>query len=120
MYGKKVQELLKGIKPGDEVTVEKSGRAYNGVLLPSTDFSDPDMLILKLNSGYNTGLKYDRTMTVVKGGKEPKTVRDEVRIELGKAKQLKKLSFNPSKPRMAMIITGGTIGSRVDYETGGV
>jgi glutamyl-tRNA(Gln) amidotransferase subunit D len=120
MYGKKMQELLKGIRPGDEVTVGKAGRSYNGVLMPSTDFSDPDMLILKLNNGYNVGLKHDRTMSVQKGGKEPKEVRKEVQIELGKAKQLKRIAFDAKKPRVSLIVTGGTIGSRVDYETGGV
>lgn len=120
MYGKKLQELLKGIKVGEEISVEKAGRCYKGVLLPSTDFSDPDILILKLNNGYNIGLRYDRTMTITKGGREPKEVKEEVAVELGKAKHLKKLTFDSSKPRVSLITTGGTIGSRVDYETGGV
>lgn len=120
MYSKKIQELIKGIKIGEEITVEKNGRTYNGVLLPSTDFSDPDMLIMKLNNGYNIGLRYDRTMVVSKGGKEPKIVKEEVKLELGKAKHLKKLSFDAKKPKISLIATGGTIGSRVDYETGGV
>lgn len=120
MYSKKIQDLLKKSKVGEEITVEKNGREYRGVLLPSTDFSDPEVLILKLNNGYNIGLRYDRTMTLKKGGREPKTVREEVSIELGKAKHLKKLAFDTKKPKISLITTGGTIGSRVDYETGGV
>jgi len=120
MYSKKIQELIKKAKVGEEITVEKNGKVYRGVLLPSTDFSDPDMLILKLNNGYNIGLRYDRTMAVVKGGREPREVKEEVKIELGKAKHLAKLSFDSKKPRVSMITTGGTIGSRVDYEKGGV
>ncbi len=120
MYSKKLQELLKKFKIGEEITVEKNGRTYNGVLLPSTDFSDQDMLILKLNNGYNIGLKHDRTMAISKGGREPRTVREEVKVELGKAKNLKKLAFDSKKPKICLITTGGTIGSRVDYETGGV
>ena len=120
MYSKKIQDLLKKAKVGEELSVEKNGREYRGVLLPSTDFSDPDVLILKLNNGYNIGIRYDRTMVLKKGGREPKTVREEVKIELGKAKHLKKLSFDPKKPKISIITTGGTIGSRVDYETGGV
>ncbi len=120
MYSKKIQDLLKKAKVGEELSVEKNGREYNGVLLPNTDFSDPDVLILKLNNGYNIGIRYDRTMILKKGGKEPKVVREEVKIELGKAKHLKKLAFDSKKPKICLIATGGTIGSRVDYETGGV
>jgi glutamyl-tRNA(Gln) amidotransferase subunit D len=120
MYSKKLQEILKKVKVGEEITVDKAGKSYNGVLMPSTDFSGEEMLILKLNNGYNVGLKYDRTMTVIKGGKEPGDIMDEVKLELGKAKNLKKMVFDSRKPKISMIVTGGTIGSRVDYEKGGV
>jgi glutamyl-tRNA(Gln) amidotransferase subunit D len=40
-------------------------------------------------------------------------------FELGK-ESLKELKFDPRKPKVGFIVTGGTIISRVDYRTGGV
>jgi glutamyl-tRNA(Gln) amidotransferase subunit D len=120
MYSKKLQEMLKGIRVGEEIIVKKSDLIYRGVLLPSTDFSDSDTLIIKLDNGYNIGLKHDRTMSVSRGGKESEEIKKEVRIELGKARTVKKMEFDLKKPKISLIATGGTIGSRADYVKGGV
>jgi glutamyl-tRNA(Gln) amidotransferase subunit D len=102
-----------GAKEGDLVDVSVRGRALAGVLMPHSDFSDPHTLVLKLESGYNIGVKADASTSVrlrerraakaYTGGDAPPAGAD-------------------GRPRgfLAMIGTGGTIASYVDYETGAV
>ncbi|OIO25110.1 Glu-tRNA(Gln) amidotransferase GatDE subunit D [Candidatus Micrarchaeota archaeon CG_4_10_14_0_2_um_filter_55_9] len=103
MYSKRVQKLLANANPGDRVNVNGE---YEGVLMPRTQ-GDADAVILKLDSGYNVGVKPEK-IRKLKGG---------VALENFAAKKIKKKS---GLPNLAFIATGGTIASRVDYETGGV
>ena len=110
MYSGKLLKALKshGIDIGDRIRVKKGGEIFEGIVLPRPE-GNPDYIVLKLDSGYNTGVKYD----------------DETRIELvrkGKKKTGKRLEVkeNLDLPLVSLIHTGGTIASKVDYETGGV
>lgn len=86
----------------------ESGEVFEGVLLPPTQYSDPDVVVLKLRNGYNVGLKKSRIKEVVDLG-EVQTPQLGVvsRVETGGEK-------------VWLLATGGTILSRVDYVTGGV
>ncbi len=101
-----------GIEPGDEITVASKDRELTGVLIPHHEFSEPDVLTLKLGSGYNVGIRLTGTpkiSLVRKAGSAPFGRRHSAR---GAAdRKLKKVAF---------VGTGGTIASFVDYRTGGV
>ena len=87
-------------KIGDRVKVGE----HVGVLMPSVE---EGVIVLKLDSGYNIGIK--------EGGKV------EV-VEEFKAKPVKKekIKEDPKLPTVTILHTGGTIASKVDYATGGV
>ncbi|VUT26662.1 MAG: Glutamyl-tRNA(Gln) amidotransferase subunit D [Candidatus Methanolliviera sp. GoM_asphalt] len=99
---------------GNRVKIIKYGLEYRGIVMPSSK----DTLVLKLDSGYNIGIKIDeKTKIEILDG--DKSLIYEHKIEektIGEAEsQIKK-----SLPRISIISTGGTIASRVDYRTGAV
>lgn len=96
--------------PGDKVVVETKNNEFVGVIMPRPSRSDKEYLTLKLENGYNVGLskKNIKKITVIE--KHNKT----------KPKTRNKQKISPEKPTVAIISTGGTISSRVDYHTGGV
>ncbi len=108
MYSKRIQETLKrkGISLGDRVRVKKGKEVWEGILLPRPE-GNPNYLVLKLDSGYNVGIKFENAeITLLSKRKKTKTKM--------------KVPYNPDLPTVALIHTGGTIASKVDYETGGV
>ncbi|MCD6403244.1 MAG: Glu-tRNA(Gln) amidotransferase subunit GatD [Candidatus Aenigmarchaeota archaeon] len=111
-YSPELERILKekGIKVGNRVRVEKNGHVYEGLLMPRIEVGDEKTLIIKLDSGYNVGIKYEKGVRIEKvgEGKEP-----------GKIPRLK-IRHNTELPDVVMIATGGTIGTHVDYLTGGV
>lgn len=101
------------IDEGDLIEVRlPSGEVLKGIVMPSTEFSSKDILIIKLDNGYNVGVCTKGAIIRVlrKGavsiGKEPPMERTVIRGK-GEAKVL-------------FLSTGGTIMSRVEYETGAV
>jgi glutamyl-tRNA(Gln) amidotransferase subunit D len=78
------------------------------------DSYDPNIVLLKLESGYNIGIE-KRKIRKIKEIKEKE--RDKIKIE--KVKETKFIK-NKNLPGIAIIVTGGTIASKVDYKTGGV
>jgi len=130
MYSGKLEALFKRkrMRIGSRIMVTRAGspkgdkQAYEGLLMPKTDAGDPDSVVLKLDSGYNIGLKYHSGMSIDKSrGPSPRAVEEEERFELGRiSDKLIKLKFDPKKPPISLIATGGTIASRVDYQTGAV
>jgi glutamyl-tRNA(Gln) amidotransferase subunit D (EC 6.3.5.7) len=76
--------------------------------MPPTQFSDPDVVVVKLKNGYNVGFKKSRIREIVDLGEVPS-------VEVTRS----------AVPRVGgekvwLLATGGTILSRVDYVTGGV
>lgn len=107
-----VFELLKKAKAsiGDHLSIKKNGNIYEGILLPRSEYSDDKHLLIKIKSGYNLGVNVDSSsvINVLKKGSKPKFVFSPPR------KMKEKLE------KVAIISTGGTIASRVDYRTGAV
>lgn len=98
-----------GADIGDVIEVRKNKDVNTGILMPHHDFSDPSIITLKLSTGYNLGIRADKDT--------------EVRMVSKKeAREGKKrgLPIDPSKKDVAVISTGGTIASYVDYRTGAV
>lgn len=102
------ETLLKKFKveEGDSVSVKAGKHENEGIVLPS---AEEDKLVLKLNSGYNVGFN-------VKDVKGIKLVAKKKKVSV-EEEEVKK---NPKLPTIAILHTGGTIASKVDYETGGV
>ena len=122
MYSTEIQNALKkaNVKIGDRISVVKGMQTYEGLLMPRIEIGDTNSLVLKLDSGYNIGIKYEKDVKISKSRKpEPRAIKEEIAFETGKEK-IGKISFDKSKPSIAFILTGGTIVSRVDYKTGGV
>lgn len=99
-----------GAEIGDVIQVAKDGEIYEGILIPRSEFGDEQHIILKLKSGYNVGVRIDSTTRVEKVGEGIKPTFTSPPLP----KRKKGL------PKVAIVSTGGTIASRVDYRTGGV
>ncbi len=119
-YSPKIKKALKGIKIGDRISITKGKRKYEGLLMPRNETGDSNCIVLKLDNGYNIGIRLEGKIKIKKSKKpEPKEVKEEVEFEFGK-KRFKELEFDSKKPKISLIMTGGTIISRVNYKTGGV
>jgi len=97
---------------GQRVEVRSSdGTTWIGRVVPSDGFHGERVLVLKLESGYNVGIRLDRTAILTP--LPPDTENSEV-------PPVEDPGPSPSGPIVALLTTGGTIASRVDYTTGGV
>ncbi|AMM54794.1 Glu-tRNA(Gln) amidotransferase subunit GatD [Pyrococcus kukulkanii] len=113
----KVEEFMKrhGIGVGDYVKVVKveddDKVEYEGLIMPPYELSEGDTLVIKLDNGYNVGIAVNKIVSI------------EV-IERAKAKPevhfRAELEPKPGLPSITILGTGGTIASRIDYETGAV
>jgi glutamyl-tRNA(Gln) amidotransferase subunit D len=111
-YSSSVLSLLKriGADEGDLLRVKSGDMEYSGILMPHHGFSQPDILVIKLRNGYNVGIRVSESVAAevvkkaVKKEKDSRTLRAE----------------DESKKDVAVIGTGGTIASYVDYRTGAV
>ncbi|MBU3942097.1 MAG: Glu-tRNA(Gln) amidotransferase subunit GatD [Nanoarchaeota archaeon] len=95
-------------KTGDTVVVETKDKKLNGILMPVPE-SENDVVILKLESGYNIGI-------------DKKDVKEIKLVKAYSEKKQKTAEIKPDKklPTISILHTGGTIASKVDYKTGGV
>jgi len=99
-----------GAEIGDVIRVTKDGENWEGILIPRSEIGDENHIILKLKSGYNVGVRIDSTAQVEKVGAGVKPTFTPPPLPKQKT----------SLPKVAIVSTGGTIASRVDYRTGGV
>ncbi len=92
-------------KAGDRVKVVTQEEGIEGVLMPE----EKDFVMLKLDTGYNIGI-------------DKKRVKEIILLKEHKAKESPppKSEQKKERPTIAILHTGGTIASKVDYETGGV
>src|SRR3989449_391431 len=110
-YPPAVRKLLDAARAdlGDAVAVTARGDRLEGVVMPHHAFSGPDILTLKLGSGYNVGID----------------VKDIAKVELvakhvPAAKKAAQVPRSGKLPVLSVLGTGGTIASYVDYRTGAV
>jgi len=89
-------------RTGDQVRCTLAGKSY-----PATYITDRDgMAVVKLGSGYNIGVPFPDIAWESRPKPEPPALSRPVQRE--------------DLPELAIISTGGTIASRVDYRTGAV
>jgi len=111
VYSPRVGDMLRtaGAESGDTVEVETPSGKVRGVLMPHHEFSSPEVVVVKLDSGYNVGIELPPGSRISVLAK-----RTEAAPRAGKP------PFERPGKRIALLHTGGTIASRVDYRTGGV
>jgi len=107
MYSSKLQEKLKskGIDIGDRIKVAGPGGEFIGFLMPRPHYGDSDILVIKLSSGYNVGLKANSFELIEKSKVSAKSAPAEESIKNG---------------HLSILGCGGTIASRIEYKTGAV
>jgi glutamyl-tRNA(Gln) amidotransferase subunit D len=109
-----------GISPGDIITIETSEQQMTGVLMPRYESASDRYIVIKLKSGYNTGIEVSRIKSIKK---LVATTASSPRGEIPEESRIQSSDLsNQAKtlPKIALISTGGTIASRIDYRTGGV
>ncbi len=111
MYSEEIERILHANKilDGDAISITVDGKTYAGILLPRIPEVPSDTITLKLASGYNIGLKFKRGSQIIKTGDATK-LAGVPKLEIRKS----------DLPSIAIIASGGTIATRVDYRTGGV
>ncbi len=90
---------------GDIVKITTKKGTEQGMLMPSPK---KDVLLLKLDTGYNLGFKQEdvKSVVVIEKSKETKAVIS------------KPAASQKNLPTISILHTGGTIASKVDYRTG--
>ncbi|AKH98382.1 Glu-tRNA(Gln) amidotransferase subunit GatD [Halanaeroarchaeum sulfurireducens] len=98
------------MNPGDRIRVDDGGQTHEGIVLPS---SSATSLVVKLDSGYNVGIdREDASVEVLES--------DVYDVEATETATTSTVEFDDDLPTVALISTGGTIASTVDYRTGAV
>lgn len=99
---------------GDRVRVTlEDDVVYEGRLMPTHAFSRPGTTVLKLDNGYNIGLRLEEH----KNHKIERIAKKEAHAQKPPAERV---PTPGDKPKVVMLGTGGTIASYVDYRTGAV
>jgi len=93
--------------PGDKVTII-SDKEYKGILMPRPEILAEDVVVLKLENGYNIGIdkKSIKSSKVISKAQKQKETTKELKAKDG-------------LPTVSLLSLGGTISSKVDYTTGG-
>jgi len=98
-------------KVGDIISVKRNEEEYVGVLMPRSQVgSDSFHIIIKIETGYNVGIKLhqDSEIRKIKTGKKKRTIMSKEEAD------------QRDLPTASILSTGGTIASKVDYQTGAV
>jgi glutamyl-tRNA(Gln) amidotransferase subunit D len=108
-------EALEAIKRaeaqiGDLIRITKNGEVYEGILIPRSEYGDEKHIVIKIKTGYNIGIRLTPNTKIEKIGIGAKPAFAPPPLP----------EQNPKLPKVAIISTGGTIASRVDYRTGAV
>ncbi|MFH0897589.1 MAG: Glu-tRNA(Gln) amidotransferase subunit GatD [Candidatus Bathyarchaeota archaeon] len=92
------------------IKVTENGEIFEGTLMPRYELANEDHIVIKLRSGYNIGIRLFPGLNIEKIGMGAKPAF------------VSQLPNEEKKglPKIAIISTGGTIASRVEYRTGAV
>jgi glutamyl-tRNA(Gln) amidotransferase subunit D len=101
------------ISVGDSIRVTTEDSEMSGLLMPRYESASDDYIVIKLKSGYNTGIHVGKIKSITK-------LSDKGKEEAATSVTTSAASTNQNLPKIALISTGGTIASKVDYRTGGV
>ncbi len=93
-----------------DVEIESTRGDFKGIILPRSETADENHIVLKMNTGYNVGLAVETIRSITEHG------RKEAHYKIPE----KEFPYDPEKPSVKLLGTGGTIASRLDYRTGAV
>ncbi len=98
------------ISIGDIILITKNDIKYKGMILNRAAGVDDKHLVLKLDSGYNIGVDItDAQVELLEKGEKPKIELPPLNVK-----------EDPTKKKISIISTGGTVASIIDYKTGAV
>ncbi|MGB7531521.1 MAG: Glu-tRNA(Gln) amidotransferase subunit GatD [Halobacteriota archaeon] len=106
---------------GDRIRIKKKKSdsgvvVYEGVVMPTATRN----VVIKLDSGYNIGIRQENTeIEVIERGGRLKTEK-EAKEGAVKGEETRKREVKEGLPALSILSTGGTIASKVDYRTGAV
>ncbi|MEJ2636649.1 MAG: Glu-tRNA(Gln) amidotransferase subunit GatD [Calditrichia bacterium] len=111
-YREPALSLMKNnaVQVWSEVEMQTSRGLFKGIILPRSETADNTHIVLKLNNGYNVGIAVKTIDTIKEVG------RKEAHYKIPE----KEFPYEPNKPGVKLLGTGGTIASRLDYRTGAV
>ena len=98
------------VRVWSEVEMETSRGNFKGIILPRSETANERHIVLKLHNGYNIGV----AVHTIRQIKETDYKKAEYKIPE------KEFPYDPRKPNVKLLGTGGTIASRLDYRTGAV
>lgn len=106
MYSKKLDEFFKKnkISVGDRIEVTGEKGAFQGLLMPRVQ-GEADVIVLKLDNGYNIGIGFKNSKIKLIEKTKPKKTEEQVEKRKGE---------------ISILGCGGTIASKIDYKTGAV
>ena len=87
-----------------QVTLHTTGGDFSGLILPRSETADADHIVLKLDTGYNIGVRHDTVEKITVTG------RKEANYQIPE----KEFPYDPKKPRVIRTVHG--VGYR--YEQG--
>lgn len=93
-----------------QATLHTDRGDFSGLILPRSETADARHIVLKLDTGYNIGVREDTVRSITVHGRKVANYKIPE----------KAFPYDPKKPRVKLIGTGGTIASRLDYRTGAV
>lgn len=101
-----------------------------GILMPRYESADDDHIVIKLKSGYNIGIETTNILSVTNLTPYTNQIVSNTKSQISyRTKDCdagvggtadKKHECSDLLPNIALISTGGTIASKIDYRTGGV
>ncbi|MFA5020023.1 MAG: Glu-tRNA(Gln) amidotransferase subunit GatD [Candidatus Pacearchaeota archaeon] len=100
---------IKNIEIGTRVKLHTKQGDFECVVLEAPESG---IILAKLDSGYNIGIKEEDILDL--------NVIKEKAEKTSKKIEFKKITPDKNLPNIALVSTGGTISSRLDYKTGGV
>jgi len=93
-----------------DAKIGTTGGNFRGIILPRAENTDENHLVIKLNIGYNIGITTSNITKIEKLGFRKANYKIPEQ----------EFPFDPVKPNVQLLGTGGTIASRLDYRTGAV
>ena len=93
-----------------DVEMRTEQGSFTGIILPRSETSDARHVVLKLRNGYNIGIAVGTI----------REIKEQSRKEAHYKIPEKEFPYDPKKPNVKLLGTGGTIASRLDYRTGAV
>jgi glutamyl-tRNA(Gln) amidotransferase subunit D len=109
-------ELLSryNISVGDSIKITTEDGEITGLVMPRYESANEEYIVIKLKSGYNTGIHIGKIKSITKMSDKAKEAAATANVTTSA------VTAEQNLPKIALISTGGTIASKIDYRTGGV